>query len=317
MSIQMPSWEHRLLVWAYEALEHHTPSEPVAADRDLLNRAYAHCAEITQAHSRTFYLASALLPQDKRRAMRALYAFCRVSDDLVDRAAVGTQIDLEGWRRRSLSSPVASPDDLVALAWADTRLRYGIPLRYAEQLLDTIARDVTSPRYYTFDELAAYCYGVASTVGLMAMHIIGFQSIGAFAHAIKLGVALQMTNILRDVGEDWKAGRLYLPLDELATFGLSEADIAASRVDGRWRAFLSFQIDRTRRLYAEAMPGIAFLHPDGRFAIAAAGELYQAILGQIEAHNGDVFHHRAHVGQWSKLRRLPGIWWRATTLSYR
>ncbi len=316
MNVQMPSWEHRLLTWAYEALEHPTSVEPVAADKGLLDRAYAYCAEITRSHSRTFYLASALLPQDKRRAVRALYAFCRVSDDLVDRATIGALTDLEDWRRRSLS-PSASMDDWVSLAWADTRLRYRIPSRYAEQLLDGIAHDVNPPRYHTFDDLSAYCYRVASTVGLMAMHIIGFQSIRAVSYAIKLGVALQLTNILRDVGEDWRAGRLYLPLEELAAFGLGEADIAAGRVDDRWRAFLRFQIERTRRLYAEAMPGIALLHPDGRFAIAAAGELYQAILSQIEAHKGDVFHHRAHISQWGKLRRLPGIWWRATTLSYR
>jgi len=303
-----------LLVWAYEALEHPLSVEPVAADRELLDRAYAYCAEITQAHSRTFYLASALLPQDKRQAVRALYAFCRLSDDLVDRATVIAPTDLENWRRRSLS-PSAPVDDLVALAWADTRLRYRIPTRYAEQLLDGIAHDVIPLRYHTFDDLAAYCYRVAATVGLMAMHIIGFQSIRAVSYAIKLGVALQLTNILRDVGEDWRAGRLYLPLDELTAFGLSEADIAAGRVDDRWRAFLRFQIERTRRLYAEALPGIALLHPDGRFAIAAAGELYQAILGQIEAQQGDVFHHRAHLSQWDKLRRLPGIWWRAMTLS--
>lgn len=142
------------------------------------------------------------------------------------------------------------------------------------------------------------------------MHIIGFSGAEAVPYAVKLGVALQITNILRDVGEDWRAGRVYLPLDELAAYGLTESDLAAGRVDGRWRAFMRFQIDRNRRLYAEAWPGIALLGKDGRLAVAAAGELYRAILDDIEAHDYDVFNRRAHVSAWGKLCRLPGIWWR-------
>ena len=124
-------------------------------------------------------------------------------------------------------------------------------------------------------------------------------------------MALQLTNILRDVGEDWAMGRLYLPLDELDAYGLSEADIAAGRVDARWQAFMRSQIARVRDLYRESAPGLRMLHRDGRFAIAAAADLYQAILGDIEAHGMDVFRRRAHVGNWGKLRRLPAIWWRS------
>ena len=152
------------------------------------------------------------------------------------------------------------------------------------------------------------CYGVASTVGLMAMHIVGFEDTRAIPFAVKLGVALQLTNILRDVGEDWRAGRLYLPQEELAEFGLSEADIAAGQIDDRWRAFMRFQIERTRELFLEAMPGIALLDPDGRFAIAASAELYRSILEDIELHDYDVFSRRAHINTWGKVRRLPGIW---------
>ena len=145
----------------------------------------------------------------------------------------------------------------------------------------------------------------------MSMHIVGFAGPEAIPYAVKLGVALQLTNILRDVQEDWDSGRLYLPQDELVDFGLTEADIAAGQVSDRWRAFIRYQIERNRRIYAEAMPGIALLDPDGRFAIAAAAELYGAILDDIVAHDGDVFSRRAHLDGWSKLRRLPGIWWRA------
>jgi phytoene synthase len=142
----------------------------------------------------------------------------------------------------------------------------------------------------------------------MAMHIIGYSGEEAVPYAIKLGVALQLTNILRDVGEDWRLGRVYLPQEELAAFGLAEHDLSEGRLSPQWQAFLHYQINRTRALYQEAMPGIAMLHPDGRFAIAAAAELYGAILEDIEAHGGDVFNRRAHVSAWGKLRRLPRVW---------
>jgi phytoene synthase len=184
-----------------------------------------------------------------------------------------------------------------------------VPVRYGEQLIDGVARDLTQSRYQTFEELAAYCYAVASTVGLMSMHVIGYAGAHAIPYAIKLGVALQLTNILRDVGEDWQAGRLYLPHEDLAQFGLQEEDIARGEVTDNWRAFMRYQIARNRLLYAEAAPGIALLDRDGRFAIGAAAGLYQGILQDIEAHDYDVFSRRAFVSKWGKLRRLPGIWW--------
>ncbi|MBN1934915.1 MAG: squalene/phytoene synthase family protein [Anaerolineae bacterium] len=310
------SWETRLLALACTPLKQKSPAIHVDADTETLKLAYRHCERVTAQHSKTFYLASNLLPPDKRRAMRVLYAFCRVSDDLVDRPpddAIAQK--LEVWRAQSLADHPAidglSGDSLVSLAWADARARYRIPVEYAHQLLDGVARDIDTTRYNTFDQLAEYAYGVASTVGLMAMHITGFEGAAAVPYAIKLGVALQLTNVLRDVGEDWRNGRLYLPLDELARFGLSEADVAAGRIDDRWRALMRFQIARARQLYAEALPGIALLHPDGRLAIAAAAELYRAILADIENHDYDVYTRRARVSRWGKLRRLPGIWWRS------
>jgi phytoene synthase len=301
------SWEHKLLDWAHEGLEIQIPHDLRVADEATLAAAYATCEQVTRQHSRTFSLASGLLPPDKRRAARALYAFCRTSDDLIDKVKDANLAKLEAWRCCALSLPPG--DDPIALAWADARLRYRIPVRYAEQLIAGVARDVTVHRYGSFDDLAGYCYGVASTVGLMAMHIIGYAGKDAIPYAVKLGVALQLTNILRDVGEDWRAGRLYLPQDELAAHGLAEDDIASSVVDDRWRAFMRFQIDRTRKLYAEAVPGIVLLDPDGRFAIGAAAGLYRGILDDIEAHNYDVFNRRAHVSTAGKLVKLPGIWW--------
>jgi phytoene synthase len=255
-------------------------------------------------------MASGLLPDEQRRAMRALYAFCRVSDDLVDQNPADGESQLKNWRQRSLNGHQQDGDP-VSLAWADTRARYQIPGQYAEQLLDGIASDLTQTRYGTFDDLAHYCYAVASTVGLMSMHIVGYAGKEAIPYAVKLGVALQLTNILRDVAEDWQNGRLYLPLDELAAFGLAEADIAQGVVDNRWRAFMRFQIERARQLYTEALPGVAMLGKSGRFAVGAAAELYRAILEDIEAHDYDVFSRRAHLSDRKKLALLPGIWWRA------
>jgi 15-cis-phytoene synthase len=248
--------------------------------------------------------------------VRALYAFCRATDDIVDHPNERMQETLLTWRQHTLEWH-AGESDLTVLAWRDMCQQTGMPLGYARQLIDGVARDLEQTRYATFEELAVYCYGVASTVGLMSMHILGYSSDEAVPYAIKLGVALQLTNILRDVAEDWQRGRVYLPLDELADFGLGEDAIAQGRVDERWRAFMRFQIDRTRRLYAEAEPGIALLHEDGRFSTAAAAGLYAAILDRIEAEDYDVFSQRAYVSGWGKLSRLPGLWWRTRDFQYR
>lgn len=309
MGAQSEAWEYAVLTRAYEALKTPTAAAPGAIDGAVFDEAYSYCAQLTRASSRTFYLASRLLPGRKRRAVRALYAFCRATDDMIDQAGglEDARRLLDDWQERVSRSPNAY--DPIPLAWADTKARYRIPHGYEAQLIEGIARDLSQRRYATFADLAEYCYGVASTVGLMVMHIVDFRSEDALPYAVKLGIALQLTNILRDVVVDWRVGRLYLPLDELAAFGLGEGDVARGVVDGRWRAFMRYQIERTRALYAEAEPGIALLDAEGRFAIGAAAGLYQAILGDIEAHDYDVFHRRAHVGAWGKLRRIPGVWW--------
>jgi phytoene synthase len=318
MAIQPATWEYRLLSWAHEALTSPTIEKHIEPDAAAFDMAYVYCAKVTRMNSRTFYMASLLLPEEKRHAVQALYAFCRSTDDLVDETRSSAQADdvFANWRAR-LSNPHPAAHDPVPLAWADAQARYRIPRGYSDQLISGVTRDRTQKRYQSFAELTEYCYGVASTVGLMSMHIVGFESREAVPHAIKLGVALQLTNILRDIGEDWAMGRLYLPLDELHEFGLGEADLAAGRMDDRWRAFMRLQIDRVEALYDEAAPGIAMLNRDGRFAISAAADLYRAILRDIESHDYDVFGRRAHIGLWGKLKRLPGIWWNASASSRR
>lgn len=314
MAIETTAWEHRLLVRAREALVSPAAEDKLVADTQALNFAYDYCKLVVRANSRTFGMACRLLPYHKRRAAHALYAFCRATDDLVDKTRHVPDTDslITAWRSR-LMTPYLGEHDPVPLAWADAQASYGIPRGYADQLIAGIARDLHQRRYQTFGELAEYCYGVASTVGLMVMHIVGFADEDALPYAIKLGVALQLTNILRDVREDWATERLYLPLTELAAFGLGEADIDTGSVGDSWRAFMRFQLARVRQLYDEAQPGVQMLHDDGRLAVSAAAGLYRAILDDIEAHDYDVFHRRAFVSKAETLRRLPGVWWTSRT----
>ena len=309
MTTWTSNWERMLLDRALQALDTWEPVRRVEAIPPQLEQAYQHCADVTSQHSRTFYLASGLFPPAKRMAVRALYAFCRISDEIVDNARGDAQAELAKWRQ-SVLSPEASTNAVVR-AWADARERYHIPQLYVEQLLDGVAHDLVQTRYDTFADLTEYCYGVACTVGLMSMHIAGFTGRTAMPYAIKLGVALQLTNILRDIGEDWRAGRLYLPREDLDAFAVSEDDIAHGRLTSRWRALIGFQITRARQFYAQAWPGIGALHEDGRFAIAAAASLYEAILDDILAHRCDVFTRRAHVPALGKASRLPLIWLRS------
>jgi phytoene synthase len=311
--IQSQPWEVRLLLAAQEAFDSHAHMERIHADNPALAAAYRQCEAITRHHSKTFYLASSLLPRDKRLAARALYAFCRITDDLVDTPGKSESerlAALQTWQAQIMGDGQTG-DHPVCLAWADTQTRFRVPHGYALQLIEGVARDLHQTRYQTFDELADYAYGVASTVGLMAMHIVGFRGEAALPYAIRLGVALQLTNILRDVGEDWRNGRLYLPLDEMRAFGLTEANFRTACSYSSWRKFMAFQIDRTRRLYDESERGIALLDPQGRFAIAAAVDLYKAILTDIEAHDYDVFTRRASISTGGKIALLPGIWWRS------
>ena len=315
--LKVQHWELRLLSAAREALNSQHLIASIHADSSVLDKAYQHCEVLTREHSRTFFLASALLPSEKKQAARALYAFCRVTDDIVDdpqRTTGERKLALERWQMQVME---AIPTDYapVCLAWADTQVKFNIPRGYAQQLIAGCARDIAQTRYESFADLAQYAYGVASTVGLMAMHIIGFGGEEALPYAVRLGVALQLTNILRDVAEDWRNGRVYLPQDELQQFGLTETDIANGIVNDRWREFMAFQIERNRQLYDESLAGTALLDKSGRFAIRAAAELYKGILDDIEAHDYDVFSRRAHVNTVKKLMRLPGIWWRSRTVA--
>ncbi len=309
------NWENQLLTLAGNVQHQHTrPFFSYWAGDAALHKAYRQAEKITAAYSKSFYFASALLPEEKRSAVRALYAFCRIVDDIVDESSDGERdAQLDYWRGM-VETASFEDNDLVAAAWADTITRYHIPRHYALQLIDGVARDLSQSRYQTFDELATYCYGVASTVGLMSIYIVGFRSTAAIPFAIKLGVALQMTNILRDIGEDYQNGRLYLPREELVFYGLQESDIAEGRVTNNWRQFMKFQIDRTRQLYAESWAGVKMLEREGQLAIGAASVFYQGILDEIERRDYDVFTARASLNALGKISRIPGLWLKVKSL---
>ena len=309
------NWEHQLLTLAGNIP--HTKNRPFfsywAGDTSL-RKAYKQAEKITSQHSKSFYFASGLLPEEKRAAVRALYAFCRTVDDIVDETSdVERDCQLDYWRAM-VETASFEENDLIAAAWADTLTRYHIPRHYALQLIDGVARDLSQVRYQTFDELATYCYGVASTVGLMSMYIVGFEKKEAVPYAIKLGVALQMTNILRDVGEDYRKGRLYLPREELAFYGIPESDIAQGCVTDNWRQFMKFQLDRTRQLYEASWEGVKMLAREGQLAIGAASVFYQGILHEIEKNDYNVFSCRASLSTLGKVSRIPALWLKAKSL---
>lgn len=265
--------------------------------------------ESIRKNSRTFLFATGLLPRRKRNAIRALYAFCRATDDLVDEGKA-TYEEMEEWREK-VKLPSREQHDPTLYLWAVTREKYPINPRYEDELISGVASDISPRVYHTWEELEAYCYHVASTVGLLSIPVVGLRKGLRFEqaapYAITLGIALQLTNILRDVGEDARRGRVYLPESDLERFGLTRADILAGVQDERFNALMKFEIARARKLYLDALPGIAMLSPSGQLAVGAAALLYRAILDEIEAIRYCVHQFRAHTSERKKLAMLPGI----------
>ena len=279
----------------------------------------AHCQRIVRTQARTFWLASRFLPLEKRRAAFALYAFCRVADDLVDLGAREGSRDLSAmlatYRRQLQDALGGQPDGPLFRELLRTARRYHVPPDALHELLDGVARDCAPVRFATWDELALYCEGVASSVGEMCTYVFGVGGddatrARALRHARTLGVAMQLTNVLRDVGEDARNGRCYLPDSDLARFGLDRAEVLADRLgtDERWKSLMRFEIARARGLYARAMPGIALLSPDARRCAAACAIGYARILDAIEANDFDTFSVRARLGTVARVAVLWNAW---------
>jgi phytoene synthase len=262
-----------------------------------LAECYALCRDIARDHSKTFYMSSSFLSPEQRRAVWAVYAFCRTADDIVDRTAPAHErlSQIDQWEAQLLAAHEGHAFDPIFTAYADATARFSIPLEPALALLQGARRDITVRRYATYDELRDYCYLVASTVGLLVTPILGVTTDAALPYGIELGRAMQMTNILRDVGEDARMDRIYLPAEDMLRFGYTEERLFASAVDDSFVALMRFQIARVRELYAQAEPGIAMLAPQSRYTVRLAMRLYSGILDAIEANDYDVFTRRAYV----------------------
>jgi phytoene synthase len=274
-----------------------------------IESAHAQAESVIREHSKTFYFASALLPRRSRAAVRSLYGFCRRTDDLVDRGNATVE-DIERWRAQ-VSLPTVGQTDPILISWAATRGEFGIDRRYEGELIDGVRMDISPRLFSTWADLKQYCYLVASTVGLLSLPILGLARGASLpvakSHAVALGIALQLTNILRDVGEDADRGRVYLPLEDLRRFGVAEKEIRRKTLSDRFAALMQFEIQRARALYREALPGIALLSRTARPAVGAAALLYRAILDEIEALRYDVFSRRAHLSSGMKILRMPRI----------
>lgn len=270
----------------------------LTAGGDDLDRA---AAEATAAGSKSFYFATRFFPPELARAAHGVYWFCRTTDDMVDEIAdpeaAARALDEWDTRLRAALAGRAGENPVLRL-FARVVSEFGIPHEYPLELVEGMRMDLEmdrqARRYRNFDELRVFCYRVASVVGLMMMHVIGFRG-EPRRQAIDLGIALQLTNILRDVGEDLRRGRVYLPLDELREFGYSEAELRGRVRNANFVRLMQFQAARARSYYASAEPGIALLDRRGRFAVEVAARVYAGILGRIEASGYDVFERRAVV----------------------
>lgn len=281
-------------------------AKQLTSSRDF-QQAYSSVKTIIRQHSKTFYFATGLLPRPKRRAIHALYAFCRATDDLVDKENASLE-DVELWREQVANPPQDNP---ILKSWQLVREIYDVDNQYEQALIDGVAMDIAFEPYPTWDDLADYCFHVASTVGLLSLPIIGLSDGFSFEqakpYALKLGIALQLTNILRDVGEDLGRGRIYFPLEDLERFDLTLADIQNQVYDQRFIDLMAFQEVRARQLYAESLPGIAMLDPNVRKSVAAAAITYRAILDEIKKKHYQVYHQRAHTSFGRKISLLPQI----------
>ncbi len=277
------------------------------------------CEQITLAHARTFSLASKLLPADKRRAAYALYAFCRIADDLVDQTdTIDTTVladQLETYRDELQAALDGRPSGPIFREMAWVTSSYDVSPAPLFELLDGVGRDLVVTTYDTWTALERYCQGVASSVGEMCTYVFGVPAGPAMrSHAIQyartLGTAMQLTNILRDVGEDAQRGRCYLPSEDLARFDLTPGDVLSNRrlaLHPGWRPMMQYEVGRARALYAASLPGIALLATDAQRCATACATGYAGILSAIEAQDYDTISTRARLG---KLARV-GILWNA------
>lgn len=276
-----------------------------------LEQSYRQAARITRSRAKNFYYTFLFLPPPRRRSIFAVYAFSRRADDAVDSVEeLGTspaEARASLAYLRSLLGPQA-PDDPLVPALRDTIERYRISLEPFEELLAGMEMDLVKKSYDTFEELYAYCYRAASVVGLISIEIFGHSGPASRAPAEKLGIAMQLTNILRDVAEDLDRGRRYLPLEDLRRFDYGDADLQRRLVDDRFRRLMMFQVERARSYFREAEPLFPLLRPESRWCPVLLRRFYSRILDRIEEQGYDVFRRRPSLSFPQKLRIAGALW---------
>ncbi len=286
-----------------------------------LEEAYEACRQETAQWAKTFYLGTMLLPPAKRRAIWAIYVWCRRTDELMDspQAQALAPAELLGrldvWEERTRQLFEGRATDALGRVMVDTFAQFPQPLQAYLDMIEGQRMDVSKHRYADFAELELYCYRVAGTVGLMTQAVMGLDPAYTTAPwsacpdpteaAVALGIANQLTNILRDVGEDRGRGRIYLPQEDLQRFGYSEADLLAGILNDNWRALMAFQLERARAWFARSEAGVRWLSADARWPVWTSLRLYRGILDAIERYDYDVFNHRAYVPTAGKLLDLP------------
>jgi len=279
---------------------------------DLLTQSYEECKRLNALHGKTYYLATLLLPAAKRPPVHALYGFARYADEIVDDLASTLTpeekaVALRTWGDTVLADLRAGEsNDLIGRALADTVKNYSIPLEYFDAFMFSMEMDLTVTRYQTYDDLMTYVYGSAVVIGLEMLPILGYSDPRAIEAATALGTAFQLANFIRDIGEDIDRGRIYMPLDDLARFGVTEGMLLKRQLTPEIVEAIKYQIARVRDLQDKAEAGIQYLDPISRPCIRAASELYCGIVDEIEANGYDIFNKRATTSTWRRAR-VAGI----------
>ncbi len=283
----------------------------ISQDSYLVKQSYQYCEQVMKSYSHSYYLGTLAMSKRKRQAIWSIYTWCRYVDDIVD---FGTEeksrILLEKANMELEEIFQGKPSSLGYYALHDTIHKFSLTITPFKDMLKGQRMDLEKKRYKTFPELKQYCYRVAGSVGLMSVRILSTpehtqaDENQKVRGAIALGIANQLTNIIRDIAEDFERGRIYLPLQELAAFGYSEDDLARQIVDDRWKGILQLQIVRARYYYQEAEQQISMLSKDSRKAVLIALNLYRAILNQVEENNYDVFSSRLYVPLTGKVRHI-------------
>ncbi|KAK2978916.1 hypothetical protein RJ640_019231 [Escallonia rubra] len=288
----------------------------------FLDEAFERCRVICAEYAKTFYLGTLLMTEERQKAIWAIYVWCRRTDELVDghNATHMTSSVLDRWEERLEDIFKGRPFDMLDAALTDTVHKFPLDIKPFRDMIEGMRMDTRKSRYEDFQELYLYCYYAAGTVGLMTVPIMGIAPESAISKqsiynaALYLGIGNQLTNILRDVGEDASRGRVYLPQDELTQFGLCDEDVFSRKVTDGWREFMKEQITRARFYFNQAEEGASQLDKASRWPVWSSLMLYREILDAIEDNDYDNLTKRAYVGRTKKLLMLPLAYTRALSL---